>query len=78
MSIAAAQALYGIGQHEGKAIFFRGVDRLEREGIPPKHLMAHMLLGDDPAGTTERMFHRFGRMVEGKRLTYRQTAGKAA
>ena len=43
--------------------FFDGVDTLERAGIPPKHLMAYMLIGFDIAETWERIFHRFNRMV---------------
>jgi hypothetical protein len=45
-------------------LFFRGIDRLERAGIPPKHVMAYMLVGFDPAETWERIHHRFNRMVE--------------
>lgn len=44
-------------------IFFNGVDRLERAGIPPKHLMAYMLVGFDPKETWERIWYRFNRMV---------------
>jgi len=47
-----------------EAVFFRGVDRLERAGIKPKHIMAYMLIGYDPAETWERLWHRFNRMVE--------------
>jgi hypothetical protein len=43
--------------------FFRGVEILERAGIPPKHLMAYMLIGSDPAETWERIWHRFNKMV---------------
>ena len=45
-------------------VFFRGVDTLERAGIPPSHLMAYMLVGYDPLETWERIWHRFNRMVE--------------
>lgn len=45
-------------------VFFRGVDTLERSGIPAKHLMAYMLIGFDPLETWERIWHRFNRMVE--------------
>lgn len=44
-------------------VFFRGVDTLERAGIPPKNLMAYMLVGFDPAETWERIWHRFDQMV---------------
>lgn len=47
-----------------EAIFFRGVDRLERAGVPPSHLMAYMLVGYDPLETWGRIWHRFNRMVE--------------
>lgn len=47
-----------------EALFFRGVDRLERAGIPGKHLMAYMLVGFDPVETWEGIHHRFDRMVE--------------
>lgn len=43
--------------------FFTGVDMLQQAGIPPKHLMAYMLIGFDIAETWERIFHRFNRMV---------------
>lgn len=42
--------------------FFGGVDLLESYGIPPKHLMAYMLVGFDPKETWERIMHRFERM----------------
>lgn len=45
-------------------IFFRGVDRLESQGVPPEHLMAYMLIGYDPKETWDRIWHRFNRMVE--------------
>lgn len=45
-------------------VFFRGVDVLERAGIPPKNLMAYMLVGYDKAETWDRLWHRFNRMVE--------------
>ena len=45
-------------------IFFAGVDRLERAGIPPRHLMVYMLIGFDPSETWDRIWHRFNRMVE--------------
>lgn len=44
-------------------IFFKGVDTLERAGVPPKHLMAYMLIGYDPAETWARIWHRFNAMV---------------
>jgi hypothetical protein len=45
-------------------IFFRGVETLERAGIPAKHLRAYMLIGYDKNETWDRLWHRFNRMVE--------------
>lgn len=45
-------------------VFFRGVDRLEAAGVPPKHLMVYMLVGYDLTETWDRIWHRFNRMVE--------------
>jgi hypothetical protein len=47
-----------------EGIFMRGVDMLEAAGVPPKHLMAYMLIGYDPSETWERIWHRFRRMVD--------------
>ena len=44
-------------------VFFRGVDTLERHGVPASHLMTFMLVGFDKKETWERIFHRFDRMV---------------
>ena len=44
--------------------FFTGVETLAAAGIPPKHLMAYMLVGFDKKETWERLFYRFRRMVE--------------
>jgi hypothetical protein len=44
-------------------VFFRGVDLLEAAGVPPKHLMAYMLVGFDKAETWERLIYRFTAMV---------------
>lgn len=51
-------------------VFFRGIDTLERAGIPPRHVMAYMLVGFDRAETWERIWHRFNRMVERGILPY--------
>lgn len=45
-------------------VFFKGMDMLERAGIPPGNVMAYMLVGYDKAETWERIWHRFNRMVE--------------
>lgn len=47
-----------------EGIFFRGMDTLERNGVPAKHVMAYMLVGFDQTETWERIFHRFDRMRE--------------
>lgn len=44
-------------------VFFRGVDTLERAGIPPRNLMVYMLIGYDQAETWEAIWHRFNQMV---------------
>ncbi len=43
--------------------FFTGIDRLERAGIPPTHVMAYMLVGYDKRDTWERVLYRFNKMV---------------
>ena len=53
-----------------EAIFFRGIDTLERAGVPAKHVMAYMLIGYDPKETTERIFYRFQKMVDRGILPY--------
>lgn len=45
-------------------VFFRGVDTLEKAGVPPRNLMAYMLIGYDKSETWERIWHRFNLMVE--------------
>jgi hypothetical protein len=47
-----------------ESVFFNGVEKLERAGIPPVHLMAYMLVGNDITETWERIWHRFRRMVD--------------
>ena len=44
--------------------FFKGVDTLERYGIPPRNLLVYMLVGYDKKETWERLFYRFNKMVE--------------
>jgi hypothetical protein len=44
-------------------IFMRGVERLERAGIPAHHLMVYMLVGFDPNETWQRLFYRFNKMT---------------
>jgi hypothetical protein len=45
-------------------VFFRGVEKLGRAGIPPTHLMAYMLVGFDRRETWDAIWHRFRRMVD--------------
>lgn len=51
-------------------VFFRGVDMLERAGIPATHLFVYMLVGFDPAETWGRVLYRFERMRERGMLPY--------
>lgn len=44
-------------------LFFKGVDRLERAGVPPSHLRVYMLVGYDPGETWATVMHRFNRMA---------------
>lgn len=45
-------------------IFFAGVDRLEKAGVPPTHLRTYMLVGFAADETFDRVMYRFDRMVE--------------
>jgi hypothetical protein len=47
-----------------EAVFFRGVDLLEAEGVNPDNLMVYMLVGYDPRETWDRIWHRYTRMME--------------
>jgi hypothetical protein len=51
-------------------VFFRGMDTLERAGIPPKHIMAFMLVGFDKKETWDRINHRIDLMMERGILPY--------
>jgi hypothetical protein len=46
-----------------EGIFFGGVDMLEAAGVPPRHLMAYMLVGFDKNETWDRLHYRFDKMV---------------
>ena len=59
-------------------VFFEGVDRLGKAGIPPKHLMVYMLVGYDPTETFERLLYRFNRMVEIGILPYPMVYGSGS
>jgi len=45
-----------------EAIFFRGVEMLQKAGIPPRHLMTYMLIGYDKRETWEAILYRFSKM----------------
>jgi hypothetical protein len=47
-----------------EAVFFRGVDTLERAGVPPSHLMAYMLCGWRKGETWADLLHRFHKMAD--------------
>lgn len=51
-------------------MFFDGIDCLERNGVPPHHVMAYMLIGYAPDETMDRILYRFNRMVERGVLPY--------
>jgi hypothetical protein len=46
-----------------EGIFFKGVDRLKKAGIPPHKLMVYMLVGYDKNETWDRIWYRFDRMI---------------
>lgn len=56
-------------------LFFKGVERLERGGVRPSHLMVYMLIGFDPDETWAAIFHRFSRMVERRIRPYPMVYG---
>lgn len=47
-----------------EGVFFNGVDKLEKAGVPPRHLMAYMLIGNSIDETWERIWTRFKKMVD--------------
>lgn len=53
-----------------EAVFFRGVDLLEAEGVKPDSLMVYMLVGYDPRETWDRIWHRYSKMAERKVRPY--------
>jgi hypothetical protein len=46
-----------------EGVFFRGVEMLEAAGVPPRHLMAYMLVGYFKNETWESIKYRFDRMA---------------
>ena len=45
-------------------VFFRGIERLEKAGVSPKHVMAYMLVGYAKDETLADILYRFNKMVE--------------
>jgi hypothetical protein len=45
-------------------VFFRGIEKLERAGIPPSHLLVYILVGEAPGETWGDVLYRFTRMFE--------------
>jgi len=43
--------------------FFTGIETLQKHGIPPRHVMAYMLIGYDRKETWERVMYRFQKMT---------------
>lgn len=58
-----------------EARFFKGIDTLERHGIPASHVMAYMLIGYNKRETWERLFYRFNKMVARKIRPYPMVFG---
>jgi hypothetical protein len=46
-----------------EGIFFRGVDTLERAGVPPTHLLVYMLVGYAKGETMDEIMYRFEKMT---------------
>ena len=56
-------------------IFFRGVERLEKAGIPPKHLMVYMLTGYRPGETMTQVLYRYQSLVNAGCMPYPMVYG---
>lgn len=48
---------------DDERVFFRGVEKLNRAGVPSKHIMAYMLIGFSPNETMDQIIYRFNRMA---------------
>jgi hypothetical protein len=55
--------------------FFRGIDTLEKHGVPPHHVMAYMLIGYDKREDWGRVMMRFNKMVARKIRPYPMVYG---
>jgi len=51
-------------------IFFRGIDMMEKAGIPPRHIMVYMLIGYKKDETWEERLYRFEKMKERGLMPY--------
>jgi hypothetical protein len=47
-----------------ESVFFKGLDTLERAGIPAHHVMAYMLVGFDKNETMDKVEYRFAQMTK--------------
>lgn len=56
-----------LGQEQ---VFFRGLEMLNRAGIPSKHVMVYMLIGYAPGETLEQVLYRFERLKSSGCLPY--------
>ena len=45
-------------------IFFRGLERLQKVGIPPQHVMVYMLVGYAPGETMKEVMYRFQQLKD--------------
>ena len=51
-------------------IFFNGLERLEKAGIPPTAVMVYMLTGYDPKETIEKVLYRYNALVKSGCMPY--------
>ena len=51
-------------------IFLQGINRLLKAGIPPRHIMAYMLIGYKKGETLDDIFYRFNMMINIGLLPY--------
>ena len=61
----ASRRLYTAWDNLGdEGVFFRGMERLAKAGIPPTHVMAYMLIGFDKRETWAAIWYRYKKMRE--------------
>ena len=51
-------------------VFFTGIERLLRAGVPPHRITVYMLIGYDPAETWKRILDRYQRIVDAGMTPY--------